>query len=226
MLKKLTDYQNREIIHPKDIEYFSDYPAPLMELIHSAHFTNVNSTITFSPMLYFLARFLGVEQVLEIGFAECYTAFYLASAVKDNATRFGMKKNMYYGVDIAQCDKAIERLSSKDLPHVILNMDSINLCPETFKGITFDLVFQDGAHDTKHILHEFETLWPQLKGEGKGYWIAHDTYGPGEEGCRIIKEKIDNKEIEAEYVNIFCVYGLLIIRKMNSWDKDKRHWVA
>ena len=151
----------RLVTHPKDIEYFTEYPALLMELIHSSHFTNINSTITyFGPMLYFIVRALGCEQVLEIGHAEGYTSHYLAHAVKDNATRFGMKGNRYYGIDIAQTEKTRNALEKEGLPVTILNIDSIKLTPDTLKDIKFDLIFQDGAHDTEHILHELDILYP------------------------------------------------------------------
>jgi len=38
--------------HPKDIEYFKEYPAPIMELIHSAHFTNINATDSFLAVCF------------------------------------------------------------------------------------------------------------------------------------------------------------------------------
>ena len=175
------------ITHEKDIEYFTQYPAPILELLQSTHITNINSTISFfGPMIFFLIRALGCEQVLEIGHAEGYTAYYMAHAIKDNGVRFGMKNNRYYGIDIVQTETTREKLEKAELPVTILNLDSMKLTSETFKGIPFDLIFQDGSHKTDHILHEFDTLWPQLKDKGKGYFIQHDVYGPGEEGCRII----------------------------------------
>ena len=104
-------------------------------------------------------------------------------------------------------------------------MDSINLTPKTFKGIIFDLIFQDGCHDSRHIVHEFETLWPQLKGNGKGYFLMHDIQGPGEEGYKIIRNKILNKEVNAEFVALDCVYGLGIIRKLDGFDYNAVNWV-
>lgn len=215
------------LTHELDIEYFDAYSAPILKALQEMHHTNINSTITFfGPMLYFLLRDIGAEQVLEIGHAEGYTAHYLASAVKDNATRFGMAGNKYYGIDIAQTDKVRDALSAKGLPIDVRNLDSMTLTPETFPGVNFDVIFQDGCHDTEHVLYEFETMWPQLKGEGKGYWIAHDVFGPAEEALRIIQERIDMKNIEAEYIRIFSCYGLMVIRKMDGWDPQKRHWVS
>ena len=211
--------------HDKDIEYFKEHPAPLMEQMHSGHWTNINSTITyFGPMLYFLTRSLGCEQVLEIGHAEGYTSYYLAHAVKDNATRFGMKDNRYYGIDIVQTERAVENMKNRDLPATIINMDSINLTPKTFEGITFDLIFQDGCHDTEHVLHEMDVLYPQLKGKGKGYWIFHDCFGPSEDGFKELQKLIAKGKYNFEFVRIFSIYGIAIMRKMDGFDDSKYYW--
>ncbi len=222
---KLADIPTRVIAHEKDVEYFTEYPAPLQELIHCSHFTNVNSTITFfGPMLYFLARAIGAEQVLEIGHAEGYTSHYLAHAVKDNAVRFGMAGNKYYGIDIVQTDKTREALEKQGLPVDIRNLDSLLLTSDTFKDITFDLIFQDGCHDTEHVLHELKVLYPQLKGEGKGFWVFHDALGPAEEGFREVEKLIKQGVYDFQYVVIPEIYGIAIMRKMSGYDYEKRHW--
>ena len=215
------------LTHERDLEYFGEYPAPIMQSVQELHHTNINSTISFfGPMLYFLLRDIGAEQVLEIGHAEGYTAHYLANAVKDNATRFGMKGNKYYGIDIVQTEKVRSALEAKGLPVDVRDVDSMTLSPETFPGLLFDVIFQDGCHDTDHVLHEFKTMWPQLKGEGKGYWIAHDVFGPSEDGMKKIKHLLDDGIYKGEYIRIFSCYGLMIIRKMDGWDESKRHWVT
>jgi predicted O-methyltransferase YrrM len=148
------------LTHERDLEYFGEYPAPIMQAVQELHHTNINSTISFfGPMLYFLLRDIGAEQVLEIGHAEGYTAHYLANAVKDNGTRFGMKDNKYYGIDIVQTEKVRSALEAKGLPVDVRNVDSMTLSPETFPGLLFDVIFQDGCHDTDHVLHEFKTMW-------------------------------------------------------------------
>jgi predicted O-methyltransferase YrrM len=169
-------------------------------------------------MLYFLCRALGCEKVLEVGHAEGYSSFYLASAVKDNAQRFQMKGNMYYGIDIVQTEKVQEALTSRGLPHTIINLDSMKLTPETF-GTQFDLIFQDGCHDEEHVVHEFNTMWPALK--PGGYWIAHDSAGPAEEGWhRIMKER----RYQFDALRFLCVYGLGVIHKTEGLDPEKRYW--
>jgi len=203
----------------KDIDYFAEFPAPLMELMHSAHFININSTITFfGPMLYFFARAIEAHKVLEIGHAECYTGWYLANAVKDNGVRYQVKDGQYYGIDIVQTDLAVERL--KDLPATIINMDSATITKDTFKDITFDIIFQDGAHDTEHVLHELEILYPQLK--PNGYWIFHDSAGPAEEAWHKV---IKNDKYKFEYIRFITPYGLSMMRKTEGVDPEKRYWI-
>lgn len=221
-LPYIPEMANREIKHPLDIEYFKEYRAPIMEHIHSAHYTNVNSTISFfGPMLYFFLRAIGAEQVLEIGMAEGYTSWYLANAIKDNATRYKMHGNMYYGMDILDRSEVVKpKLDAAGLPNRILQMDSILLTPETFKDIRFDVIFQDGAHDRDHVVHEIDVLYPQLKGEGNGWLICHDVYGPAEEG---VAEVIKNPKYNWEYVRICEIYGIAILRKMDGY-KEGRRW--
>lgn len=218
----------RKVTHEKDIEYFNEFEAPLMELMHSAHFTNINSTISFfGPMLYFLVRQLGCEQILEIGHAEGYTSWYLANAIRDNAERFQMWGNRYYGIDIIQTEKVAEQFAKqerlKDFVK-IQNLDSMKLTPETFKDVRFDMIFQDGNHDTEHVLYEMKTLYPQLKGEGHGFWVFHDCYGPAEEGFRELEKLIKQGVYNFEYIRFPDNYGMSILRKMEGYDPEKRHW--
>jgi protein-L-isoaspartate O-methyltransferase len=224
MDKKLTDISNRYITHPKDIEAFTDHPAPIMELIHSSHFTNINATDAyFGPMLYFLTRAFLCEKVLEIGTAEGYTSHYLAHAVNDNARRHEYKNAMFYGIDLVKTDFVREMLDKEKLPNTIIKMDSLDLTMETFKDIKFDLVFQDGCHDGSHVIHEFLTLWPQLREKGKGYWIFHDCYGPAEEAFMELISYLKNDNIE--WIRLDDnIYGLAILRKMEGYDYERRHW--
>jgi len=238
----------RKNMHEKDIEYFNEYPAPIMELIHSAHFVNINSTITFfGPMLYFFTRAIEAHKVLEIGHAECYTAWYLANAVKDNGIRYQVNGGQYYGIDIVQTDSAKEKM--RNLPATIMNLDSIKITPDTFKDITFDMIFQDGCHDEEHVLYELETLYPQLKGNGEGYWVMHDIFGPAEEAYHKVLKMLKPQEVSPEdfygernkdgklhkalahnrynfqHCAFWCSsYGLGIFRKMDGWDPEKRFW--
>jgi len=212
---------NKEITG-RDIAYFKQYPEPIMELMQKEHFTIVNSTISYyGPMLYYIVRAMGAEQVLEIGHAEGYTGFYLAHAVKDNAQRFGMKGNMYHAIDIAQTEKVKECFQKANLPANIINMNSMTL-PGPFKDMKFDIIFQDGNHDTKHVLYELETMYPQLK--SGGLWIAHDTAGPAEEAWHIITKLIKEGKYQFEYIRLMGIYGISIMRKTEGVDPKKRYW--
>lgn len=213
-------------LHPRDQEYFDAHPAPIMKMLQEYHFTLCNSTIPFfGPMLYFFVRQIGAEQILEIGTAEGYTSFYLANGLKDNAIRYGMYGNKFYGLDICQVEKTQQSLLSYDLPVVIENKDSLTLTSDYLPGVVFDIIFQDGNHDEAHVIYEFSTLWGRLKDKGNGFWIAHDCYGPAEKGCNKLIQYIKQNNIDVEYLRIPGMYGLLIIRKMENYDYDKRFWV-
>lgn len=213
-------------LHPKDQEYFDNYPAPIMKMLQEQHFTNCNATITFfGPMLYFLIRAFRCQNVLEVGHAEGYTAWYMANAVKDNAARHNLKNPMYWGIDIIKTRETSNILDNANLPNTIMNIDTLNLDKETFKDIQFDLVFQDGCHGEDHVFHEFKTLWPQLRGNGLGYWIMHDTRGPAEEGYKKILEYIKQENIDVQHINLDeGIYGLGMFRKMEGFDYSKKLW--
>lgn len=209
-----------KVTFSRDIEYFSEFDAPVMERVQAGHYTNINSTIPFfGPMLYFMMRSIGCEQALEIGMAEGYTSYYMAHAIKDNATRYQMNGNRYYGIDIAQVERTEAALKKEGLPVNCYWLDSMKL-PGPLAGITFDIVFQDGCHDKEHVLYEFETMYPQLKGDGKGYWIAHDCFGDPERnavyGVDEIIRRIKAGVYDMEYCRIWDIYGLAIFRKMDK----------
>jgi len=216
---------DKKIWNSKDVEYFFEHKAPVMENIQRMHFTNINSTIPyFGPMLYLLVRQLGCEQILEIGHAEGYSSFYLAHGVKDNGTRFNMQGNHYYGIDIVQTDSTRDRLEKEGLPVTVLNKDSMTLDSNSFPGLIFDLIFQDGCHDAEHVVYEFNAMWGQLKDKGNGYWIAHDAEGPAWEGCNTIKRLLKERNEPHEVITLGGVYGLMIIRKMSGFDYTNNPW--
>jgi hypothetical protein len=216
---------SKMIWHPRDLEYYAEYSSPLHENMQRMHITNVNSTTPyFSHILYYLVRQFGCEQVLEIGTAEGYSSFFLAHGVKDNAIRFNMQGNRFYGVDISQIDKVRSQLLSENLPVTMIEMDSMTLTQYTFKGVVFDLIYQDGCHDEEHVVYEFETMWSQLKGKGNGYWIAHDAEGPAWEGCNLIKQKLIAEKIPHEIITLGGQYGLMIIRNMEGFDYSINPW--
>ncbi len=52
---------------------------------------------------------MGCEQALEIGVAEGYSSYYMAHAIKDNATRYQMFGNKFYGIDIALTKNTVRK---------------------------------------------------------------------------------------------------------------------
>jgi predicted O-methyltransferase YrrM len=217
---------NKIIWHPKDIEYYKEFPAPLHENMQRMHYANLNSTITFfGPMLYYFARAVEAHRVLEIGHAEGFTSFYLANAVKDNGTRYEVTDGEYIGIDIVQTDSTREKLLAEGLPAKVINMDSMTLKADTFGDKPFDIIFQDGAHDEEHVLYELETMYPALRGQGFGYWIMHDIFGPAEESYHKILKMIPEK-YNFQHCGIWSSsYGLGIFKKMDGYDYEKRYWV-
>jgi len=216
-------FKHRFIEHPKDVEYFKQFPAPLMELIHSGHNVNINATLPFwGPFFYFLVRSLKCEKVLEIGTAEGYSSWYLANAVNDNAVRNGYTDAIFYGIDIVKTEDVKKELDKVGLPNIILNLDTANLTPQTFDGIQFDLIFQDGNHEKKYVLHEIDVLYPQLKGNGLGYLLMHDIMGPSSEAFQEIKDMIKKGIYNFEYTILDDgIYGLAVLRKMENYIERK-----
>ena len=213
------------LYQPRDIEDFYEHPSQIMANMQRLHFTNVNSTIPyFGPILYFLIRQFTCDRVLEIGHAEGYTSFYMAQGVKDNAIRFGLKDNMYFGIDIVQTESTREKLVAAGLPVTVENKDSMTLSKDWHPEVTFDLIFQDGAHDLEHIMYEWEVLWPRLRTGGGGYFLMHDVYGPGELGCQAVLDKIRREKIPVEFIRFGGMYGLLIIRKLEGYDPRLWKW--
>ena len=208
--------------HPKDAKYFKDFPAPIMENLHSRHFININATLAYlgGPLLYFLVRALHCEKVLEIGTSLGYSSYYLASAVEDNRVRHSLKNAMFWGIDIMSTDFVKKNLDKKGLPNTILNMDTKGLTSETFKGVEFDLIFQDGCHQEEYVLHEMEVLYPQLK--SNGYWLFHDAAGPSEKAWHKI---IKNPKYKFDSVRLMDnIYGMGILHKIEGLDPEKMYW--
>ena len=135
-----------------------------------------------------------------------------------------MLGNHYYGIDIVQTERVREALLKECLPVTVETKDSMTLSKDSFPGVVFDMVFQDGNHDKEHVLYEFETMWPQLKGQGFGYWVAHDAEGPAWEGCNLIKKYLKDNNTEHEIVTLGGPYGLMIVRKMAGFDYLSNPW--
>lgn len=207
-----------------DMDYFKVYPAPVFEAVFNEAVSSINTTImTYAPMLYFMARSIDAFNVLEIGMAQGWTSFFLASAVKDNGVRHKVKA-MYYGNDIfEERQEVIDNLHARGLPATFLCKNSLDLKRSDFPAdpdFKLDLAFIDGWHSTGHILREFDFIYPMIRDKGQGYIVLHDAYAFGEEA---IKEIVKTYK-KVEYIRFMNNYGLAIFRKMDDYDYEKSYW--
>ena len=204
----------------EDDKMFQTHPAPIWESVMRDHPGYINHTCPYlGPMLYWITRIVGALNVLEIGVAQGYSSYFLASGVRDNENRF-IQSGMYYGCDNIDRFEFLNPLIEMGLPVTHLITDSVLLTPRDFDFKSLDLIFQDGFHNTDHCLKELELFYPMLKGLGAGYLIVHDAYGPCEEYCNII---LADKRYEFEHVRFLTGYGFAILRKMEGYV-DRQYW--
>ena len=214
-------------LHSVDQVLFNDHASPMWEAAMRLHRTHVNSTTPhFGPLLYWWARAIGACNVMEIGVAQGYTSWFLAEAVKDNGVRYGFK-GRYIAVDIGDKTSLFQPMIDDGLPVEVWTMDSKDIicAPSGGQGViqpgTFDLIFQDGWHNTKFCLNELKYIYPALKPKGDGYLVAHDVYSWCEEYYKII---LNDPQYKWESIRLMNNYGLAIMRKMEGYDNNKIHW--
>ena len=203
-------------------DHFIKYPAPIWESSMSDHFAKINTTLPYyGPMLYWIIRAIGAVNVLEIGVAQGYSSYFMASAIKDNNERQGMN-GKYIGVDFADKKHIEIQLKEKGLPAEIWHMDSITMTHEMLQPYPLDLVFQDGFHNTEHCMKEMAILYPHIKDAGRGYLVMHDVYA----FCEGYYKKLmaDPRYDFSEAVRFLHNYGLAITRRMDNYDHDHIHW--
>ena len=204
-----------------DMDYFAIYPQPMFEVMFNEHIGPINSTTTYyGPLLYWLCRASGALNVMEIGMAEGWSSFFLASAVKDEGTRQGVQ-GVYYGVDIGDKTPLINKMKERDVNIKFINKDSLKLKPVDWDNKTLDLVFQDGWHSTEYVLDELDILYPYLRDKGMGYWVMHDCYSWCEDAFEIVKKKY-----EWEFIRFYVNYGIAIFRNMKNYDYKQRQWTG
>ena len=134
-------YKNQKPALP-DMDYFKVYPAPMFEAMYSQHIGPMNSTTPYyGPLIYWLCRCANALTVMEIGMAQGWSSFFMASAVKDEATRHGVN-GMYYGVDITDHLDLIKSMTDRDVPVTFINKDSLDLIPSDWDNKQLDVVFQ------------------------------------------------------------------------------------
>ena len=202
-----------------DQGYFKQFPAPIFEASCKDHIDTVlnHSTPYYGPLIYWIARCIEAKAVCEIGVCKAYSAYFLASAVKDNMTRYG-GNGFYYGIDTSNTKPYEEQLRAKGLPVTMIQMDSWDINEKTFPtGTKFHLIFQDGYHSEQHFLREIEILYPMLHDQGKGYLVMHDVYAWV---MKPFQKIISDPRYKWEYVRFVRNYGLAILRKMDNYTED------
>jgi len=217
--------KDRSKLHPIDEKLFEEYPAPLWEAWMKIHPTHINHTTPyFGPLFYWLLRSLGGVNAIEIGVAQGYSSFFIASAIKDNNTRYAAN-GKYVAIDVMDKSYIFNPLIKEGLPIEVWTIDSVKVTREMLlkafpAGI--DLIFQDGWHNTEHCLKELEIYYPHLKGNGNGLWVMHDVHSWCEEYYEIVMK--DPRWDFSERIRFLNNYGLAICRKMEGYDYNKRHW--
>ena len=214
-------------LHKVDQELFKNHPCDIWEAMMKLHRSHVNSTTPcFGPLLYWWARAIGAANIMEIGIAQGYTSWFLAEAVKDNGVRYGFK-GRYIAVDIADKTPLFQPMIDDGQPIEVWTMDSKDIicAPSGGKGViqpgTFDMIFQDGWHNTKHCLKELDYIYPALKERGEGYLVAHDVYSWCEDYYKVITT---DPKYKWETIRLMNNYGLAIMRKMEGYDYKKIFW--
>jgi hypothetical protein len=203
-----------------DMDYFKQFPSPMFQAMYDQHIGSINTTTTYiGPFLYWLTRILDAHQVVEIGMAQGWSSFFMASGAHDNAVRGG-SESMYYGVDIADLQYIFDLMDERGVPAKFLHKNSLDLIKEDFGGKPLNLVFIDGWHNTTHILRELEILRPLIKDAGMGYYVMHDVYATCEKAFKAVR----NKYPQDEFIRFIHGYGLGIFRVMDNYDHNKTFW--
>ena len=210
-------------LHAVDKILFDNHPSPVWEAMMKLHRSHVNSTTPcFGPLLYWWIRAIGACNVIEIGVAQGYTSWFMASAIKDNNVRYGCN-GKYVAIDIADKRPLFQPMIDDGLPIEVITNESIKYLEtqKMFAPGTLDLAFVDGWHNDKYVRREMELIYPLLKNKGEGYAFLHDIYGYCE---RIYDEIVKNPNYKWEHIRLMNNYGLGILRKMENYDYTKIYW--
>jgi len=209
-------------LHPMDQKIFDDHPSDIWESMMRLHGSHINHTTPhFGPMLYWIIRAIGACNVIEIGVAQGYTSWFMAQAIKDNNIRYSMK-GKYVAIDIDDKRPLFDPWKEEGMPVEFWQMNSVEVPEDKLAECKWDLIFQDGWHNTKHCTKELEMYYPHLKDNGNGYWIMHDVYSWCEEYYDLVMEKKNEYPFEA--IRFLNNYGLAICRNMKNYDHSKRFW--
>jgi SAM-dependent methyltransferase len=185
------------------IDFFKDHKFLKGFATHPSN--DCNFTCTYFPLLIYLFAIIhGSKNILEIGSAEGYSAYYLAEAAKAN-------DGMYFGIDInpglvERVDKLLE-----GLPHKMICADTKKMEKIDFTD-SLDIVWIDGEHTTETVMHEIELVYPLLKDRGFGFIFLHDIVDMGVSGAWL---KLTQDE-RFESLGLEANYGLGILRKLDN----------
>ena len=218
----LDDYKNPSFALP-DMKYFEVYPSPIFEAMFNQHIGPINSTTCYyGPLIYWLCRSANALNTLEIGLAQGWTSFFMASAVKDEGVRHGVE-GTYYGVDIADKTELFDAMNKRGVNAKFIHSDSVKwLESQTeIENNKLEVVYVDGWHETEHVKREVELIYPLLKDKGDGYLVLHDIYAYCEEVYPII---LNDPRYKWEAIRFLTNYGMAILRKMENYDHDKIFW--
>lgn len=225
-----------------DLGYFKQYSAPMWEVMTRMNPCEmINSTTPhFGPLLYTLGRSIPAYNVLEIGVAEGWSSGFMAWAVKENNTRYGMN-GKYFGLDIGNKDHLQKMhdeagLNSQFILHEKGSVDFLEheeLWPIEWRNRDhrgfFDLIFIDGLHESNYVRREIELVYPLLKGNGTGYLCNHDVYAFMEAlWPEIVAQQAPDingvMRPRWEHLRLMENYGFGIMRKMEGYDHSKVFW--
>lgn len=209
-----------------NLGYFKEWPAPMFEAMCRLNPAEaINATTPFyGPLLYTLARSLNSLKALEIGNDRGWSSGFLAWAVRENIARSGAP-GRFYGLDIS--DKSIlqKEHDTVGLPSTFIQDEkgSVHWLENqtTFDRDSLDIVFVDGLHQNEYVAREVELLYPLVKGRGDGFICLHDVYSTCEEAYPLI---INNPNYKFEAIRLPFNYGFAILRKMEDYDYQKKHW--
>ena len=158
---------------------------------NAPHHWQPNCTDWYVPtLMYPLLHLNGFRNILEIGQAEGYSSYYLATAAKEN-------KGTFLAIDI--CDTynrphepygySLKRFfEGEELPARFIQADTKQMesIPSYADGglDIIDFAFIDGEHTTEAVLHEVENLiLPKMRKDGMGYICFDDVFDMGAEGA-------------------------------------------
>lgn len=216
--------KNNEL-HPCDIEYFKEFPSPMMEAMTRLATCEINGTCPhYAPFLYCVGKMIGSHYSLEIGTAQGYTSGYMAWAIRENNTRFAAN-GRHYSIDILDRSPMQADFDAMGLPASLIQHEKGSLDwlknNNIFAPESLDLVFIDGLHYDPYLKAEVELIYPLLKGNGNGYMALHDTSAFVELADKDIRE---NPKYQWESIRFINNYGLTLYRKMDGLDRNKRFW--